>query len=170
MSDPSVPSSRQLLILRHAKSSWSDPGANDFERTLNHRGRMAAPQVGRKLRQEKIDVDIVLASSAVRVRETLELLLPAWQYDGPVSWEKQLYLASPETLGQQIAALHSNWNRAMIVGHNPGLSQLASLLTGTPVDMPTAALVHLECTAVDWPSAIRQRDWKQLAFWKPKEL
>lgn len=169
-SDHSIPSTRQLFVLRHAKSNWSDADASDFVRPLNQRGQTAAPLMGTKLRQNNQQVDVILASTAVRVRQTLDLLLPAWQYAGPVIWEKQLYLASPETLTHHLASLDKEWTRVMIVGHNPGLSQLVGQLSGSHVDMPTAAIIQLECAATDWPTAMRERAWAQLAFWKPKEI
>lgn len=170
MTPSNTPRSRRLLVLRHAKSSWSQPGATDFQRPLNERGRAAASQMGNKLRAEQMQVDIILASTALRVRETLELLLPAWQHTGPVVWEEQLYHASPQTLTQHLSALDSSWSSALVVGHNPGLSEFVSQLTGSAVEMPTTSIAVLECKADDWPSALRLQEWTQLAFWKPKEL
>lgn len=169
-SDHSTAPKRQLYVLRHAKSCWSDAHASDFERPLNQRGRTAAPMMGEKLRQNDLQVDVILASTAVRVRETLQLLLPAWQFVGPVIWQKQLYLASPETLTHYLASLDKEWTRAMIVGHNPGLSQLVGQLSGSYIDMPTAAIVQLECTAIDWPAAMRKREWAQVNVWKPTKI
>ena len=161
---------RCLLVLRHAKSSWREPGMADFDRPLNHRGRDNAPDMGQKLRDEKISVDIILASTAARVRETLELLLPAWKWQGPITWEKSLYLASPETILKQLAALDDQWHSVMIVGHNPGLSQVAGQLLDKPIDLPTAGLMVLESSDIDWPTAVRSRHWHQREYWKPKEL
>lgn len=163
-------SERRLLVLRHAKSSWSKPEQPDIQRPLNDRGRAAAKLMGKKLRQEQVSVDILLASTATRVRETLDLLLPAWHWDGPIIWEKELYLASCETIIEQVAALTDEWHRVLVVGHNPGLSELVSFLTEQPTDMPTAALAILSGDHGDWATALRHRPWRQLAFWKPKEL
>jgi phosphohistidine phosphatase len=160
---------RQLVVLRHAKSSWSEPGMADVDRPLNDRGRANAALMGRKLRDERIAVDIILASTATRVRETLDLLLPAWKRQGPLSWEKCLYLATPETILHQLAALDNDWRSAMVVGHNPGLSELVEELTGDSIELPTAAIVVLQSSEEDWPAATRSRPWQQLAFWKPKE-
>lgn len=161
---------RNLLLLRHAKSSWSDPGLTDFQRTLNARGQRDAPLIGRQLRQENTQVDIILASTAQRVRETIGLLLDAWQFECPIVWEKQLYLATPDTLIHQLSTLDDQWSRAMIVGHNPGLSDLAGLLTGNLFDMPTASLAMLSHPEQSWATAMRFRDWHQYAYWKPKDI
>lgn len=161
---------RRLLVLRHAKSSWAEPQQPDIERPLNDRGRAAAKLIGHKLRDEEISVDILLASTATRVRETLDILLPAWRWDGPIVWQKQLYLASRQTILHEIGALADDWRSVLVVGHNPGLSETVSYLTSEAVDMPTAALAILSSDQADWPTALRHRPWKQLAFWKPKEL
>ena len=161
---------RRLLVLRHAKSSWSKPEQPDIQRPLNERGRAAAKLMGKKMRHEDVSVDILLASTATRVRETLDLLLPAWHWDGPIVWEKQLYLASRETLIAQLSALADQWQSVLVVGHNPGLSELVGYLTDQATDMPTAALAILSSDQGDWPTALRHRPWRQVAFWKPKEL
>lgn len=168
--NPTSTAPRRLLLLRHAKSSWSDPGLTDFERILNARGQRDAPLIGQKLRQEKIDVDIILASTAQRVRETLALLITHWQIDRPIVWEKQLYLADPETICNHLAAMDENWSRVMIVGHNPGLSETACLLTSITHDMPTASVVMLSHPIPSWSAAIRHHDWHEYAYWKPKEI
>lgn len=161
---------RRLLVLRHAKSSWGEPEQPDIQRPLNERGRDAAKLMGHKLREEEISVDIVLASTATRVRQTLDILLPAWRWEGPIVWEKQLYLASAPTIMHELSSLASDWRSVLVVGHNPGLSELVSHLTEEVVDMPTAALAILSSHQDEWPAALRHRPWKQLAFWKPKEL
>ncbi len=161
---------RTLILMRHAKSSWSEPGLGDFDRPLNARGRAAAPLIGRQLRDAKLDVDVLLASTAVRVRETLELLLPAWMYEGPIVREKQLYLASPQTIMTFVSSLDSQWQSTMVVGHNPGMSELLSYLSDQSLEMPTAACAVLEGHGPDWSSALRSRPWNLVAYWKPREL
>jgi phosphohistidine phosphatase len=159
---------RRLLLLRHAKSSWSEPNAADFDRPLNERGRNSAPTVGRKLREEKITVDWILASTARRVQETLELLLPAWGWSGQIHWDRQLYLASPETTLQNLSALaEEQWQTILVVGHNPGLSQLSAQLSGESIDLPTAGLAILNGPDMDWPTSLRNRHWHLTAFWQP---
>ena len=162
---------RRLLVLRHAKSSWSEPNAPDFDRPLNERGRENAPVLGRRMRSESIKADAIIASTARRVKETLELVLPAWKWSGDVHWERQLYLASSDTILKNVSALaDDSWQSILVVGHNPGLSHLVSLLTGEAVELPTAALAIVDGPASDWLTALRTRDWRLTAFWKPKDL
>ncbi len=159
-----------LIVMRHAKSSWQDPSLDDFDRPLNERGRNAAVDMGKKLLREKVQVQVILASTAKRVRETLDLMLPAWSHEPEVLWIKRLYLAQPETILTEISAMPSDYNRVMIVGHNPGLSYLLNLLTHKCFDMPTAGVALLESNQSDWSQALRQRPWTLAQYWKPKEL
>ena len=159
---------RRLLVLRHAESRPSGPGEADFDRPLNEHGRRCMPAVGHKLLAENVVVDFILASTARRVAETLDLLLATWQWNGPFQREKQLYLASPETIMQNISAVvEESWQSIMLVGHNPGISQLASHLCGEAIELPTAGLAILDGPDSDWPTALRSTGWKLSAFWQP---
>lgn len=161
--------SRQLLIMRHAKSSWSDPGMADFDRPLNPRGQTAAPLMGQRLTANNVQMDIILASTARRVRETLHLLESTWKHGAQVIWEKQLYLAGVPTLLGHLSALDSAWSRVMLIGHNPGLSELLMHLADHSTDMPTAAVAMLEGPGLAWPRALKHRPWKQREYWTPKD-
>ncbi len=141
----------------------------DFDRPLNARGRLAAPLMGQRLSDGDVRVDIILASTARRVRETLEKLESVWDHGGQIIWEKQLYLASVPTLTAQLAAMDNAWSRVMLIGHNPGLSELLMFLTNQPADMPTAALAILDGPQLPWREALRQRPWRQREYWTPKD-
>ncbi len=95
----------------------------DFDRPLNGRGNIAAPLMGKRLEACGVMIDIILASTAQRVRETLKHLEAQWQHGGQVIWEKQLYLASVPILLEHLSALDNHWSRVLLVGHNPGLSE-----------------------------------------------
>lgn len=161
---------KRLLLMRHAKSSWEDERLTDFERPLNDRGRRAALRMGRLLREQKIQVDIVIASPAVRVKETLAGLLPEWQCAPEVIWEKALYLAPLERWLSTVAGLHDSWQSVLFVGHNPGLGQLLSHLSNNAQHLPTGSIALLETSAQSWPLSLMLRPWRQTAFWKPKGL
>lgn len=156
--------------MRHAKSSWDGPPIDDFDRPLNQRGRLAAPLMGRLLSDRGIQVDIVIASTAVRVKETLAGLLPEWNCDPEVLWERTIYLAPVEQLLSTISGLHDSWHSVMIVGHNPGLSELLGRLSNNPQHLPTGAIAMLDASAETWPQSLTLRPWRQVALWKPKEL
>ncbi|MEM7410261.1 MAG: histidine phosphatase family protein [Myxococcota bacterium] len=142
-----------VWLLRHAKSSWSDADASDHERTLNARGRDAARRIGRHLETRGARFDAVLCSSAVRTRETAEILateLGAWPGFEP---EPDLYLAEPSTLLGRLEALPASVDAALVIAHNPGIAALAVHLArrGERAQrerlrskFPTAALAQIE--------------------------
>lgn len=122
-----------LALLRHAKSSWNPIVLDDFDRPLNDRGLKAAPRMGRVIADIGLAPDIILCSSAKRTRETLTLAREAWTHhnDTPISYEDGLYLAEPESLLTRVKKLPDDVTSALLVGHNPGLEELAQLLVKT---------------------------------------
>lgn len=120
----------QLLLLRHAKSSWDAPDLSDRERPLNARGRRAAAQMRQVMQDLGLEPDVVLVSTARRTRETLELLEP-WEQTPLVEPMDRLYLASPETLLAALRDVADTARSVLLVGHNPGLHELAVSLIGS---------------------------------------
>jgi phosphohistidine phosphatase len=114
----------QLHLLRHAKSSWDDD-ADDHERPLNKRGREAARRVGDALPKAIAVPDLVLCSSALRTRETAELALAGFVKPLRVLYEDGLYLASAASLMQRLRQLEESAGSVLVIGHNPGLHELA---------------------------------------------
>jgi phosphohistidine phosphatase len=119
-----------LHLLRHAKSSWKED-VEDRERRLNRRGREAARRVGRRLPATIGDLDLVLCSSAVRTRETMELVLADYKERPRIVIEDELYAASPEKLMDRLRRLDENEGNILVIGHNPGLHELAITLADT---------------------------------------
>lgn len=149
---------KTLVILRHAKSSWADPGTADFDRPLNTRGRGAAKAVGRELKARLPSIDAVIASPAARVRETLDRLQSTYGALPPLRFEQSLYLAEPETIMGMVEALHDDVRCALVAGHNPGLHDLVLALS-EPSDplrdelvqnLPTGAAVVLGLPVTEW--------------------
>lgn len=122
---------KRLILMRHAKSDWSDPNASDHERTLNARGIEAAQAMGAWLRQEGLTPDHVLCSDAARTRETLNLLdLP----DTSTTFTRRLYLAAEDNMAACL--MQQSGNCILILGHNPGTALLAQRLLKTAPDEP----------------------------------
>lgn len=117
----------QLHLLRHTKSSWNDD-ADDHARPLNKRGREAARLIGATLPRAVGALELVLCSSALRTRETAELVLAGFIPRPPVLYEDELYLASPATLMRRLCELDESVGSVLLVGHNPGLHELAIAL------------------------------------------
>jgi phosphohistidine phosphatase len=118
----------QLHLLRHAKSSWDDD-ADDHSRPLNKRGRETARLIGASLPKVIGGLDVVLCSSASRTRETAELALAELKPAPSVLYEDGLYLASQATLMQRLRELDERDDAVMVIGHNPGLHELAISLS-----------------------------------------
>jgi len=145
-----------LYIVRHAKSSWKTDGLDDFHRPINGRGRKAAPTMGHYMQQHGIQPDLILCSAAIRARETLELILTALDDEPRIEIEEDLYLASAGTLLERLRRLGDGPDSVMMIGHNPGLHDLALSMAvpggeQVPAEKyPTAALTELNFEGQSW--------------------
>jgi phosphohistidine phosphatase len=127
----------KLHLLRHAKSSWKD-NVEDHQRGLSRRGRDAARRVGEHLPAAVGPLDLVLVSSALRTRQTLDLVLAGFAARPRILIEDELYLASAERLLERLRRLAEEDRNVLMIGHNPGLRELALALadTATPASLP----------------------------------
>ena len=157
---------RRLILLRHAKSDW--PDVPDRDRPLAKRGRRDAPRIGRWLHEHGYQPDVVVCSAARRTRQTWDLVAPELGGSPAVRFEPRAYAASAMTLLYLAQELPSRYRTALLIAHNPGLSELASELAAAPevgpeidratdngprpgISLPTAAVAVLEFPG-DWPS------------------
>ena len=120
----------KVSLFRHAKSAWNNPGLDDFDRPLAPRGEKAAPRMGRYMAAEGLEPDIVLCSTAVRARQTLELAAREWTSSPEIRFEDRLYHAGPRDMLGALQSLDDTIDHAMLVGHNPGMHALALNLSG----------------------------------------
>jgi phosphohistidine phosphatase len=166
---------KRLYLLRHAKSSWDDPTLADHDRPLAPRGRRAANVMAENLRRKGIMPELVLCSPSRRTRQTLKRLAPVLGKDADVQIEPELYAASARELIEVLQGVPDEVESVMLIGHNPGLQDLALSLASAGSEIPrlrskfpTAALATLEFKGT----------WRKLApgsaelvsFVKPKEL
>jgi phosphohistidine phosphatase len=119
---------RRLILLRHAKSSWDDPSLPDHDRPLAKRGIKAAAAIRRYMRAEKLVPDLVLVSSARRTQQTLDAV-KFWDPPLAVEVKQALYLASPATMLELLAGVPDDTGCVLLIGHNPGMQELAVQLT-----------------------------------------
>lgn len=170
----------ELLLLRHAKSRWDRPGAEDHERDLAPRGLAAASRMGRLLREEGLIPDLALCSTALRARRTWDLAAAELAREVPTEHARTLYLASAEALlmvARQRGA-DAGAARLLLIGHDPGLHELArrlaangdaTALAALREKFPTAALVRIALPAKDWRETTGD-DGTLLGFWRPRDL
>ncbi len=152
---------RRLILLRHAKSDWPD-GVADPERPLSTRGRDAAVRMGAYMALEHLLPDHVLVSSARRTRETWDLMAGEFNPVPVASSEPRLYEASAARLLAVVRETPKALHSIMLVGHNPGLEDLADMLVlGGPAGplarmaekFPTGALAVIDLPVDDWAKA-----------------
>lgn len=161
---------KTLTLLRHAKSSWDTPGLADRERPLNARGERDAPRAAERIQDAGIRPSLILSSPAVRAWTTARIV--AQQIHYPLEFlqrEKDLYLASGDKLLEVIGRQDSGFNNLMVVGHNPGLTDLANYLVPDLTDnVPTSGVVSISLASDSWD--LRQTvDNELLIFDYPKK-
>jgi phosphohistidine phosphatase len=169
---------KSLTLLRHAKSSWDDPVANDFDRPLNERGRRAARAIGREMRARQLEYDLVVASPAARVVETLRDVADGYGRPFNLHLDERVYLAPAGLLLELVRQADDSLERLMLVGHNPGLERLALLLTHghdgrlrmrLREKYPTGALAEISLPVEHWDEAEQGIGTLQ-RFVRPRDL
>ena len=161
---------KTLLILRHAKSSWSDESLTDHDRPLKARGKRDAPRMGRLLREEGLIPDHIITSTARRARDTANLVAEVAGYHGEIEETRDFYHAPPRAYVEHLQTLPAAVERVLVVGHNPGMEELVELLTGVGRRFPTAALAHVALPVADWEQFTHATRGELLNLWRPKEL
>lgn len=161
---------KTLLVLRHAKSSWSEGGLSDYDRPLNKRGQRDAPRMGKLLAEENLVPDAIVSSSAVRARTTSEAVAVASGFGGEIELVDDLYGSGVGDYVASLAARPDDERRVLIVGHNPTVEDLIERLTGEDERMPTAALAHITVPIDRWEELAPVNYATLVHVWRPKEL
>lgn len=171
---------KSLTILRHAKSGWDATVERDFDRPINVRGQRGAELIGQWLKRQKLPIDRIIASPAVRVTQTLDIFQPAADLDNlEPHWDRRIYLASAATLIDVIRETGGDAADLLISGHNPGLEDLILMLVPESAGdelreqveqkLPTSALARLELDINDW-HALDTGSARFGAFIRPRDL
>jgi phosphohistidine phosphatase len=169
---------RRLLLLRHTKSSWRDGSLPDIERPLGPRGRRAAPPIGVYLRDHDLAPQQVLVSPAQRTRETWDMVSLMLGGEPLVRYDDKLYLADADEILARIGKVAATVETLLVVGHNPGIQELAvALHEGEETDdfnrldakFPTGGLAIYEFDIDKW-SDIKTRSGHLVSFLTPRDL
>ncbi|PXW82561.1 phosphohistidine phosphatase SixA [Nitrosomonas sp. Nm84] len=135
----------QLIIMRHAKSDWSEGNGSDFERPLTARGKKAAKQMGKWLKH-RYRIDRIICSPALRTKQTCQLVAEQLRLSqNHIRWESAIYDASLNDLVSVIKKYSENIRTLLLIGHNPGLDQLLCYLSRDPP--PVTSMGKLLTTA-----------------------
>ena len=161
---------KTVLLLRHAKSSWSNPGLADINRPLNKRGKRDAPRMGALLDEEDLIPDLIITSSAVRAKQTAEYLAECLGYQGKIKTSDALYMGEPQDYAAALKEVKEKIESVLIVGHNPGLEAYLQIIDGEIESMPTGSLGYLMLAVEDWESVSLETMGDLIGFWKPKDL
>ena len=141
---------KRLILIRHAKSSWSDPFADDHARSLNKRGRESARAIGGWLNENDYEPQMILCSDATRTQETAELITPYLSTPPKLRLSRRLYHAAPDTMMELLRK--ESAEVVAVIGHNPGIGMLANAVVRTPPahprfhDYPTCATTVIDFT------------------------
>lgn len=151
---------KHLILLRHAKSSWKNDSLDDADRPLAERGERDAPRIAARLKSRGARPTLLLTSPARRTLRTAEIVGHALGL-GPAETRTvpELYLAAPNDIRNVLAAQDDAHDCVLVVGHNPGLTDLANdLLPGLALDnLPTTGVVAVELASSTWSAAARTR-------------
>jgi phosphohistidine phosphatase len=166
----------QLWLLRHAKSSWSDPGLRDEDRPLAPRGEKAADRMRDYIAAEGIEPQLALCSSALRARQTLASVLPALGPELQVHIEPALYTFEADVLLDRLGRISSDVDSVLLVGHNPAMQGLVvrvadrgDALPDVLRKYPTAGLAEIAFGDGTWDS-LATRPGELVRFIAPRDL
>ena len=157
---------KTLVLIRHAKSDWSNPGLSDFDRPLNKRGLKDAPRVAQVLKGMGIHPELILTSPANRALTTATIMSEVFSYEsGTIDQVPSLYLGDPNDLEQTVLKRIDEVETLFLYAHNPGISIFASLLADKEIGMPTCCAVIF--TIQDGTDSFSVKDVKII---RPKDL
>ncbi|WP_373070568.1 histidine phosphatase family protein [Sulfurimonas sp.] len=159
---------KRLYIIRHAKSSWSDMGIDDFDRGLNKRGRLDAPMMALRLKDRGVIPDVILSSSAKRAKKTAKIIADVIGFSKKVKFEDSLYDVLPSKLHSKIKKIKNKHNTAFVIGHNPELNMLASDYIGFNENIVTCGILEIEFECDKW-GEIGSENAKFVSYDYPKK-
>ena len=160
--------SKQLLLMRHAKSSWKEPGLSDHDRPLNGRGKRDALRAGEELVARGVVPDLIITSTAKRARKTAQRLATTAEFLGDIWETRSIYLASVNEYAMAAAESPDEVQTLLMIGHNPTTAAWLAALTGAAHDVPTATIASITLELADWSELSRMTRGSLEWLWYPK--
>ena len=145
--------SKTLILIRHAKSSWKHEGLTDFERPLNGRGKTAAPFMGKKLHNFGLRIDQVISSPSKRTTQTAKKICKEINYKfSDIEFDNSIYNSSSENLLDIINTLDNQFETVILIGHNPAITYLSNFLQNDSYmpNVPTCGIVSITFEDKGW--------------------
>jgi phosphohistidine phosphatase len=159
---------KTLFLLRHAKSSWDDPLISDFDRPLNKRGKSEAVVMGKFMKANGINPELIVSSSAKRARKTAKRISREIKYPkDKIIQEDTIYEATVRKLLEIIIRLNDKYSEVMLIGHNPGFSNLAAVFTDSemPGDITTCGLLAIDFDIASWKDITKSHGVKMFYYY-----
>ena len=161
---------KTLIIMRHAKSSWDDPGLADYDRPLNKRGLRDASRMAQWLSESELIPDQVIASAACRANQTASIVTNELALETDIFETRDLYLSDYDAYLEQISYLPNDVETVLVIGHNPTMESLVYLLSGDSISMPTAAIAVIQLPIDIWSDQVTSASANLVKHVFPKSL
>jgi phosphohistidine phosphatase len=161
---------KKLLLMRHAKSSWDDSDIPDHERPLKKKGKKDAERMGKMLKAKEMEPDLIMSSTAVRAKQTAEIVAETCKCKKEIIFLDSLYMAEPSDILRAIEKNGKDKKTIMVIGHNPGLEAFLQIANGKVETLPTASIAYLTTSIDDWSHLEKGENIKLKKLWRPKDL
>ena len=161
---------KTLIIMRHAKSSWDNPGLADYDRPLNKRGLRDASRMAQWLSESELIPDQVIASAACRANQTASIVTNELALETDILETRDLYLSDYDAYLEQVSYLPNDVETVLVIGHNPTMESLIYLLSGESVSMPTAAIAVIQLPIDTWSNQVTSASANLVKHVFPKSL
>ena len=160
---------KKLIIIRHAKSDWQDTTLDDFDRPLNERGMQDAPFIGKFLKEKNLLPDLIISSPALRAITTAEIIAKEVEYTKAIVANQYIYEAYVNTLQEIVSFIYDENDTVYLIGHNPGVSALAYMLSDMKESIPTCAVVEIDFECDSWMD-VSKENAALISYDFPKKL
>jgi len=155
--------------MRHAKSSWKDKTIPDHDRSLKKKGKKDVANMAKLLKKKGLVPDHILSSTAVRAKDSAELMAEKLDYKGQIEFFEELYMAEPEVYLNFSSQVKDEVNTLLLVGHNPGLEGLAMLLSDNITSLPTGSIAKINIPIESWKQLDASTDGQIHHVWVPED-
>lgn len=161
---------KTLYAIRHAKSSWDEPGLSDLDRPLNSRGLRDAPFMAKLLYGKDIQIDRIISSPAKRALETAEFFAKQWKIPvSQIAIERSIYEASSSRILEIARSLSNDWETVFFFGHNPTFTAFINMFSKEYLaNLPTCGIARIEVNTADW-SGMSEKNTSLAELYYPKQ-